>query len=103
MAAANSARSTASGHKMSDFSSVYESSDSDGETEPAKNFHRRISTNREIKTLVSMLYNSLTLTKIAHLACITDRNFWMAMGASDFAIRWLHRKVIRSAWHLNEV
>ena len=30
-----------------------ESSDSDGETEPAKIFHRRISTNRDIKTSVS--------------------------------------------------
>ncbi|PSN33987.1 hypothetical protein C0J52_22493 [Blattella germanica] len=30
-----------------------ESSESDGETEPAKSFHRRLSTNREIKCAVS--------------------------------------------------
>ena len=30
-----------------------ESSESDGETEPAKSFHRRISTNKEIKCSVS--------------------------------------------------
>lgn len=30
-----------------------ESSESDGETEPAKSFHRRLSTNREIKRTVS--------------------------------------------------
>lgn len=29
-----------------------ESSDSDGETEPAKSFHRRLSTNREINNSV---------------------------------------------------
>jgi hypothetical protein len=33
-----------------------ESSESDGETEPAKSFHRRISTNREIKCAVSFVY-----------------------------------------------
>ncbi|KAK3741704.1 hypothetical protein RRG08_057465 [Elysia crispata] len=32
-----------------------ESSDSDGETEPARIFHRRISTNRHIKTAPSQL------------------------------------------------
>ena len=32
-----------------------ESSESDGETEPAKSFHRRISTNKEIKGTVSNL------------------------------------------------
>ena len=31
------------------------SSESDGETEPAKSFHRRISTNKEIKNLVSRI------------------------------------------------
>lgn len=30
-----------------------DSSDSDGDLEPAKSFHRRISTNRNIKTTVS--------------------------------------------------
>ena len=30
-----------------------DSSESDGETEPAKSFHRRISTNKEIKCSVS--------------------------------------------------
>jgi hypothetical protein len=30
-----------------------DSSESDGETEPAKSFHRRLSTNREIKCAVS--------------------------------------------------
>jgi len=32
-----------------------ESSESDGETEPAKSFHRRLSTNREIKCAVSFV------------------------------------------------
>lgn len=32
-----------------------ESSESEGETEPAKSFHRRISTNREIKCAVGGL------------------------------------------------
>lgn len=42
---------------MSSLQSVAEiegdSSESDGETEPAKSFHRRISTNKEIKCAVS--------------------------------------------------
>ena len=37
-----------------------ESSESDGETEPAKSFHRRLSTNREIKCSVSC--NSIILS-----------------------------------------
>lgn len=44
---------------MSEFSSVTtteDSSDSDGEFEPAKAFHRRISTNKEIKTTVSFQF-----------------------------------------------
>jgi hypothetical protein len=32
-----------------------DSSESDGETEPAKSFHRRLSTNREIKCAVSLV------------------------------------------------
>lgn len=54
MAAAFGVRSHSSVQKAPDFSSVEDSSDSDGETEPARIFHRRISTNKEIKTTVSM-------------------------------------------------
>lgn len=45
----------ASVEKLSGMASQADSSDSEGETEPAKAFHRRISTNREIKTSVSWL------------------------------------------------
>lgn len=34
-----------------------DSSESDGETEPARSFHRRISTNKEIKCAVSRSLN----------------------------------------------
>lgn len=48
----------AAGQESSVFSNVSvaeDSSDSDGETEPAKNFLRRISTNKEIKTSVCIV------------------------------------------------
>lgn len=40
--------------EFSSVASVEDSSDSDGEFEPAKAFHRKISTNKEIKTSVSI-------------------------------------------------
>ena len=41
--------------KLDENTTQDDSSDSEGEAEPAKSFHRRISTNREIKTTVSNL------------------------------------------------
>ncbi|KAJ9585835.1 hypothetical protein L9F63_020537 [Diploptera punctata] len=46
-----------------------ESSESDGETEPAKSFHRRLSTNREIKCSVSFNYNIYFLYRSRFCRC----------------------------------
>ena len=54
MAAASARLASSQGMSLfSNITSAEDSSDSDGETEPAKNFFRRISTNKEIKTSVS--------------------------------------------------
>ena len=42
---------------MPETSTQDDSSESEAETEPAKAFHRRISTNREIKTTVSINFS----------------------------------------------
>lgn len=39
-----------------------DSSDSDGETEPAKCFHKRLSTNKQITTAVSRAFNFLVIS-----------------------------------------
>ena len=65
MAAASARLVSSQGMSLfSNVTSAEDSSDSDGETEPAKNFFRRISTNKEIKTSVSMFMNT-----IWHLIC----------------------------------
>ncbi|XP_055868599.1 diacylglycerol kinase delta-like isoform X5 [Biomphalaria glabrata] len=48
--AASRQQKSVSKNKAVDFNALEESSDSDGETEPARIFHRRISTNKDIKT-----------------------------------------------------
>ncbi|KAK7462635.1 hypothetical protein BaRGS_00038315 [Batillaria attramentaria] len=66
-----------SSHKTSDFSSVDDSSDSDGETEPAKNFFRRISTNKGIKT--SICYRKvMTARHLVKPELIVHKTGWAA-------------------------
>lgn len=43
---------------------IEESSESENDTEPAKNFHRRLSTKKDIKTSVSISFRHKKLTEI---------------------------------------
>lgn len=56
MAAAGEVVPTCSEDKLSEMPGQDESSESEGETEPTKSFHRRISTNKELKTTVGGVF-----------------------------------------------
>ena len=53
-----------------------DSSESDGETEPAKSFHRRLSTNREIKCAVSFVYRIYIDQILAGSVVTGDKEAW---------------------------
>ena len=59
-----------------------ESSESDGETEPAKSFHRSLSTNREIKCAVSSVCR-------IYIEYVCDTFYKVTMG------QWSYQKSIK--------
>lgn len=60
-------QTSATAKKVVDYTGQDESSDSDGETEPARIFHRRISTNKDIKTSVSS--EAVCLVEYVYTGC----------------------------------